>query len=59
MHCHKGANLYLKVYNFISLTCGMRDLIELLVQYLEDLWLSFIFISLMLMYALMCWYYHR
>ena len=59
MHCHKGANLCLKVYNFISLACGMRDLIELLVQYLEDLWLSFIFVSLMLMYALMCWYYHR
>ena len=29
----------------LSLTCGMRDLIELLVQYLEDLWLpSYLFL---------------
>ncbi len=35
----------------------MRDLIDFLVQYLEDLWLTFIFVSFMLMYALVCWCY--
>ena len=47
--------VYLACRNYkvlsLSLTCGMRDLIELLVQCLEDLWLTLIFVSFMLMYV--------